>query len=97
MNLDRLTRIERIVFNQLVLGKSNKEIGRAVGYSEGGVKTHVTHIMQKLGCTTRTQVVAAYYLGIIDALTIQAQHPAGCTETSFAAADQTLLPLSALP
>jgi DNA-binding CsgD family transcriptional regulator len=96
MNINSLTRIERIVFDQLVLGKSNKEIGNAIMLSEAGVKNHVTHIFHQLGCRTRAEVIAAYYLGVIDALVKQSQSQVGCSETSFAAADQTLLPLSAL-
>jgi two-component system NarL family response regulator len=38
---------------------SNKEIGRALWIGETTVKTHVSHILRKLGQSDRTQAVLA--------------------------------------
>ena len=48
-------------------GRSNKEIGTALGITEGTVKIHVTNLMAKLEVTARTEaVVVATQQGIID-------------------------------
>lgn len=38
-------------------GKSNKEIGVALGISERTVKTHLGHLFEKLGVTSRTEAL----------------------------------------
>ena len=54
-----LTERETDVLTQLALGKSNKEICLALNIGEQTVKTHVSHILEKLGVPSRTQ--AALY------------------------------------
>ena len=41
----------------LATGKSNKEIGSALDISESTVKVHVTHILEKLKVTGRTEAI----------------------------------------
>ncbi len=54
---ETLTEREREVLRLLVLGRSNKEIGRDLQIAEDTVKTHVKHILAKLGVQSRTQAV----------------------------------------
>lgn len=54
------------VLNLIVDGKSNKEIGVLLHISEGTVKVHVNHILEKLGVSGRTAAsVAALERGIV--------------------------------
>ena len=52
-----LTAREMDVLRTVVLGKSNKEIGVAYNISEGTVKVHMTHILEKLKATGRTEAI----------------------------------------
>jgi DNA-binding NarL/FixJ family response regulator len=67
-NLDDLTERELDVFRLIARGLSNAEIGRELYISETTVKTHITHILQKLNLRDRVQaVVLAYETGIFEA------------------------------
>jgi NarL family two-component system response regulator LiaR len=52
---ERLTRREREVLELIAAGRSNKRIAFELGISEKTVKTHVGHLLAKLGVTDRTQ------------------------------------------
>ena len=61
-----LTPRESEVLRELSAGKSNKEIGVAFEISEGTVKVHVSHILEKLNVTSRTEAInAALKRGIV--------------------------------
>ncbi|MCW3014946.1 MAG: response regulator receiver [Solirubrobacterales bacterium] len=64
--LDELTAREQDVFGLLVRGMSNAEIAAALHLSDTTVKTHVTHVLQKLRVRDRVHaVVLAYESGVI--------------------------------
>lgn len=50
-----LTERELDVLRRIVAGRSNKEIATDLSITEGTVKTHVNHILDKLGVHDRTQ------------------------------------------
>jgi DNA-binding NarL/FixJ family response regulator len=54
-----LTQRELDVLEQIVEGKSNKEIGAVLDISEATVKTHINSLLSKLGVTDRTQAATA--------------------------------------
>ncbi|MCZ7589919.1 MAG: response regulator transcription factor [Gaiella sp.] len=63
--LDDLSARELEVFRLIAQGLSNARIGQELFISETTVKTHVTHILAKLGLHDRVQaVVLAYQTGI---------------------------------
>ena len=65
--LGELTERECEILRLIATGLSNAEIGRGLYISETTVKTHVTHILQKLGLRDRVQaVVLAYQAGLFE-------------------------------
>jgi DNA-binding NarL/FixJ family response regulator len=62
-----LTEREREVLVAVGRGLSNAEIGRALFLSEATVKTHVSRLLLKLGCTNRVQVaILAHDAGLLE-------------------------------
>jgi len=53
----QLTPRELSTLQLMADGKSNKEIASALGISERTVKTHLGHLFEKLGVTSRTEAV----------------------------------------
>jgi DNA-binding NarL/FixJ family response regulator len=65
-DLDQLTDREVEVLLLLARGGSNVEIGKELHISEATVKTHISHLLTKLGVRDRVQaVIAAYELGLL--------------------------------
>jgi len=55
-----LSRREQEVANLVAAGKSNREIASELVISQRTAEGHVEHILTKLGCTSRAQVVALF-------------------------------------
>ncbi|GEL96426.1 response regulator [Cellulomonas composti] len=61
-----LTQRERDVLVAVARGGSNQDVAAELGVGEATVKAHVHAVLRKVGCTTRTQLVAfAYESGLV--------------------------------
>jgi DNA-binding NarL/FixJ family response regulator len=56
-----LTRREIEVFRLMAQGETNQRIARRLSISEGTVKSHVKHILRKLGAANRAEAVARWH------------------------------------
>lgn len=56
-----LTRREFDVFRLMAQGETNHRIARRLSISEGTVKSHVKHILRKLGAANRAEAVARWH------------------------------------
>lgn len=56
--LEHLTPRQRDVLDQLLLGRSSKEIARALSVAEGTIKIHLAAIYRALGVRTRAEAIS---------------------------------------
>ena len=65
---EELTERETEVLRLLAQGLSNKDISRTLNIAEQTVKTHVSHVLDKLGVPSRTQAALyAIRIGLVSA------------------------------
>ena len=65
--LEALTGREREVLVEIGLGHANADIARHLYMSEATVKSHITHLFDKLGATNRVQLaIVAFRAGIVE-------------------------------
>ena len=57
-NYENLTNREKEILQQILLGKTNKDISLELSISENTVKTHVRNILSKYGVTNRAQLIS---------------------------------------
>jgi len=63
-----MTRREREILRLLALGLSNRAISEQLVTSQATVKTHIHHLIGKLGVASRAQVVVrAREMGVLEA------------------------------
>jgi DNA-binding CsgD family transcriptional regulator/GAF domain-containing protein len=58
---ETLTRREWDVLHGIAAGKTNAQIAISLFVADGTVKTHVKHVLRKLGAANRTEAVAKYH------------------------------------
>ena len=51
-----------VILELMTRGLLNKQIAWELGLTEGTVKSHVSAILEKLGCSRRTQAITAFML-----------------------------------
>jgi DNA-binding NarL/FixJ family response regulator len=65
--LEVLTEREREVLVQIGLGHANADIAKRLHMSEATVKSHITHLFEKLAATNRVQLaIAAFRAGLVE-------------------------------
>jgi PAS domain S-box-containing protein len=84
--LARLTRREREVLLGLTQGQTNAEIARALGLGAGTIKSHVEHLLKKLGLDSRTQ--AAVWAARLNPAALSASESVPDASTSVSARRQ---------
>ena len=73
---DELTAREQEVFRLIASGLSNTEIAHELYISDATVKSHITHILQKLNLRDRVQaVVLAYQTGLFEPRPLRSNGP----------------------
>ena len=73
---DELTAREQEVFRLIASGLSNSEIAHELYISDATVKSHITHILQKLNLRDRVQaVVLAYQAGLFEPVPLRSNGP----------------------
>jgi NarL family two-component system response regulator LiaR len=66
-SVDPLTERELLVLKRVACGRTNTEIAQELAVSEATVRTHVSHVLGKLGCDNRVQATLyALRCGIVN-------------------------------
>ena len=57
MKLNILTTREKEIFDLLILNKSTFEIAEELNITEKTVRNHISNVIGKMGCSSRTQAI----------------------------------------
>lgn len=58
--INLLTKKEALIFNEMLKGKSNEEIGKSLGMHKHSVEVYATTIYEKTFCANRTDLMKKY-------------------------------------
>ena len=58
---DELTNAERLIYDEMIKGRSNEDIAKTLHNAVKTVKFHITHIFDKLGVKSRSELLAKHY------------------------------------
>ena len=58
--INLLTKKEALIFNEMLKGKSNEEIGKTLGMHKHSVEVYATTIYEKSFCANRTELMKKY-------------------------------------
>lgn len=63
--IKEVSKSEKKVYDLVVKGMSNVEVGEELGIQEKTVKFHMTNLFKKLSVKSRSKMIANHYVGLM--------------------------------